>query len=102
MNRLIAVVVLLALAPFVQAGTPNLDARQARQNARIEQGVASGALTAREAARLDAQQHRIARREARAKSDGMVTRRERAQLQRSAHRASRNIRHQKHDRQHRH
>lgn len=79
--------------------TPVVDARQDNQEARIDQGVRSGELTAREAARLDAQQDRIERREARAKADGDVTAAERVRLHRAENRASRNIARQKHDRQ---
>ncbi|MDZ4812898.1 MAG: hypothetical protein SGI99_09840 [Pseudomonadota bacterium] len=99
MNRLIVVFVLLLLSPLAMAGTPRVDARQERQDDRIDQGVASGELTHREENRLEAQQEHIDDKEARAKSDGVVTARERASLHRSENRASRNIRRQKHDRQ---
>jgi hypothetical protein len=79
--------------------TPSVDTRQENQDRRIDQGVASGELTAAETARLEAQQNRIERREARFKSDGTVTRSERARLHNSQNAASRNIRRQKHDRQ---
>jgi hypothetical protein len=87
-------------APAGAASTPGVDARQQRQEARIQQGAASGALTAREQHRLERQQKHIARTEARAKADGTVTPGERAHMHRQQDRAGRNIRHQKHDRQH--
>ncbi|MFO1326411.1 MAG: hypothetical protein U1F56_03555 [Rubrivivax sp.] len=87
--------------PAPGASTPGVDARQQRQEQRIEQGKASGELTKREAHRLERQQKRIDRAEAKAKADGTVTAGERAKLQGMQDNASRNIRHQKHDRQHR-
>lgn len=83
------------------SATPGVDARQERQQHRIDQGVASGALTPREQARLQAQQASIARAEARAKSDGKVTAAERARLHQRQDHASRQIRRQKHDGQRR-
>lgn len=80
--------------------TRHLDQRQARQEARIDQGEASGALTPREAARLQRGQERLAVKEADAKADGVVTRTERAQLDHAADRQSARIYRQKHDRQH--
>lgn len=99
MNRLLLATALLLLAPLAMAGTPRVDARQERQDDRIDQGAASGELTHHEEARLEAQQDRIENKEDRAKADGVVTARERASLHRSENRASRNIRRQKHDRQ---
>ncbi|MBS1144756.1 MAG: hypothetical protein H6R14_2162 [Proteobacteria bacterium] len=91
--------VLPALA-FAQANTPRVDQRQANQEQRIDQGVASGSLTQREANRLDRGQDRVDNMENRAKSDGVVTRRERAQLHHAQDVQSRRIYNQKHDRQH--
>ena len=68
--------VLPAIA-FSQANTPLVDQRQANQERRIDQGVASGSLTQREANRLDRGQDRVDNMENRAKSDGVVTRGER-------------------------
>ena len=75
------------------------DERAANQHHRIEQGVASGQLSHREARRLREQQRAIRRAEAQARADGVVTRAERRQLDRMRADASRNIRHQKHDAQ---
>lgn len=103
-----SLVIVLALAAttaaFAQtsvdpAATPRIDKREARQQQRIAQGVASGQLTPKETARLDAQQARIETAEAKAKSDGVVTAKERASLTRRQNKASRNIHHQKHDAQ---
>lgn len=79
--------------------TPRVDQRQENQQQRIDQGVASGQLTPREAARMDRQQGRVAASEAQAKSDGVVTKKERARLAHQQNKTSRHIRHQKHDRQ---
>lgn len=87
----------LLLTGAASAGTPNVDARQANQRARINQGVASGELTPREAARLRTEQAHIRRDERAAKSDGVVTRRERARLQHELNHSSTDIARQKHD-----
>ena len=81
--------------------TPRVDAHEAHQHQRIAQGVASGQLTHREAARLRAEQRAIHRAEWRAKADGVVTRTERRQLQHELDHSSRSIRNQKHDAQQR-
>lgn len=99
MKRLLLATALLVMIPLAMAGTPKVDARQERQEDRIDQGAASGELTHREEAKLNAQQEHIENKEERAKADGVVTARERASLHRSENRASRNIRRQKHDRQ---
>lgn len=85
--------------PVDPTATPRVDRREARQQKRIDQGVASGQLTPKETARLQAQQDRIETAEARAKSDGVVTAKERAGLAHRQNKASRNIRRNKHDRQ---
>ena len=79
--------------------TPGVDQRQINQERRIEQGVASGQLTPREAARMQRQQNRVAAAEADAKADGRVTATERARLHAMQDRNSRRIQRQKHDRQ---
>ncbi len=84
---------------MAQAATPNLDKREANQQQRIDQGVASGQLNAKETNRLDKREAKLAANEAAAKSDGKVTPAERRKLQREANRDSRAIRRQKHDAQ---
>lgn len=79
--------------------TPRIDRRQANQAQRIDQGVASGALTPREERRLERQQAAIGQAEANAKADGTVTVQERRRLTRAQNHASRRIARQKHDRQ---
>lgn len=79
--------------------TPRIDQRQAEQQQRIDQGVASGQLTEREANRLNKQQEQIGKMEEKAKADGVVTKKERGKIERSQDRASRHIARQKHDAQ---
>jgi hypothetical protein len=78
-----------------------VDHRQERQDARIDQGVASGELTRHEQAHMQAQQARIGRMEHRAEADGQVTGKEAVRLEHAQDHASRSIARQKHDRQHR-
>lgn len=94
-----AVAMTLAGLAMAQTSTPNLDKREASQQKRIDQGVASGQLTAKETNNLDKRQAKLAADEAAAKSDGKVTPAERRKLQREANRNSRAIYRQKHDKQ---
>ena len=103
-----AIAVTLGGAAFAQApvaapnnplATPRIDQRQVNQQKRIDQGVASGQLNAKETNRLDKREGKIAADEAKAKSDGKVTTAERHQLRREENRASKAIYKQKHDRQ---
>jgi hypothetical protein len=87
-----------ALGAFAQT-TPRIDVRQADQQARIDQGVAAGTLTPREANRLDAGQQHVANVEGRAAADGTVSARERMHLTHAQNRTSRHLYHQKHDAQ---
>lgn len=97
---LFALIATLPSLVLAQAETPRVDQRQLNQERRIDQGVASGSLTAREANRLERGQQRIDNMEARAKADGVVTRQERARLHQAQDVESRRIAAQKHDRQH--
>lgn len=76
-----------------------INARQDRQDQRIDRGAAQGDLTEREERRLERQQRRINRGERRARADGTVTPRERRRLTRAQNRTSRNIYRQRHDAQ---
>lgn len=84
---------------FAQANTPKIDQRQAKQEQRIDQGMASGHLNEREANRLNNQQEHINKIEDKAKSDGVVTKKERTRIARAQDRTSRHIAKQKHDSQ---
>lgn len=99
-KMLAAVALSLPVLAFAQANTPRVDQRQANQERRIEQGVASGSLTPREANRLERGQQHVANMESRAKADGVVTRQERARLHQAQDVQSRRIYAQKHDAQH--
>ena len=79
--------------------TPRIDARQANQERRIEQGQKSGALNAKEAARLEKGQARVQKMENRAAADGKVTAKERARIEHAQDKQSRRIYREKHDKQ---
>jgi Skp family chaperone for outer membrane proteins len=78
--------------------TPGLDKREANQQKRIDQGVASGQLTAKETNRMDKRQAKLAADESAAKSDGKVTQAERRKLHREANKDSTAIHKAKHNR----
>lgn len=99
-KMLAAIALSLPVLAFAQANTPRVDQRQANQEQRIDQGVASGSLTPREANRLERGQQRVDNIENRAKADGVVTRQERVRLHQAQDVQSRRIYAQKHDRQH--
>jgi len=104
---LIAAATLLSLAgatavqaqPAAATDTPRIDARQARQQARIQAGVADGSLTRHEAHRLQQQQRHIRHAERHAKADGVLTAQERRRLTAMQDHASRSIQRHKHDAQ---
>lgn len=87
------------VAPKDPLATPKIDARQANQEKRIDQGIASGALTSKETAKLDKRETKIEADKLAAKADGKVTGAERRKLRREENRASRAIHRQKHDAQ---
>lgn len=73
--------------------------REARQQQRIGQGVASGQLNKREAARLQRGETHIDKMEAHAAADGKVTAKEKARINHAQNVESRRIHRQKHDAQ---
>src|SRR5919198_2106619 len=83
-------------AAFAQAGTVQRDVNQQQ---RIEQGLQSGQLNTREAARLEREEARVERDQARALQDGRLTPAEKARLAREQNRVSRDIYREKHDAQ---
>ena len=95
----VSAVVLMTGIAYAEAETPVIDQRQANQEKRIDQGIASGQLNQRETNRLEREQNRINRMEDRAKSDGVVTNKERAKIGAAQNRASRHIAREKHDTQ---
>ena len=82
---------------LVLAQTPRIDQRQANQQNRISQGVASGQLTGNEAANLQQGQNRIANMKANAKADGRVTNSERAAIKQSQNVQNQKIYNKKHN-----
>ena len=94
-----ALMAVIALPALAQTATPRADVRQSNQAQRIEQGVASGQLNAREAARMEAGQARVEAIEDNAKADGVVTKKERARLKHAQNVESKRIHRQKHDSQ---
>ena len=90
-----------APVPLVKdrTATPGLDKREVKQQKRIDQGVASGQLSAKETNRLDKRQAKLVANETAAKSDGVVTPAERRKLQREANRNSKAIHQLKHNKQ---
>jgi hypothetical protein len=81
------------------AATPGIDKRQEIQQKRIDQGVQSGELNKREAARMERHQAGIQKMEDKAKADGTVTKKERAKIHHAQNHESQRIHRQKHDRQ---
>jgi hypothetical protein len=77
---------------------PRIQRRMQNMERRIDQGVASGALTPKEAGKLEAEQARIKQTESRMKSDGNLTPKERQKLDNMQDRSSNHIYRQKHDR----
>jgi hypothetical protein len=95
----LAAAALPALAQTTPPETPRVDKREANQEARIQQGAASGELNGKETARLERGQAHVRTLEDKAKADGTVTNKERAQLHRAQDRQSKHIYRQKHDAQ---
>src|SRR5438477_6881982 len=83
-------------AAFAQAGTVQRDVNQQQ---RIEQGLKSGELNTREAARLEREESRVERDQARAMQDGKLSPAEKARLAREQNKVSRDIYREKHDAQ---
>ena len=98
-KRILALFAAVALPVAAQTATPRVDQRQANQEARIQQGVQSGALTNKEAARLEKGQARVQKMENKAVADGKVTAKERARIEKAQDRQSRKIAREKHDKQ---
>src|SRR5471032_2116701 len=95
-----AVLALLAAPAFAQStSTPGIDQRQQNQQQRIDQGVQSGQLNQREAARLQKGQTHVQNLENKAAADGTVTNKEKARITGAQDRQSRRIYRQKHDAQ---
>lgn len=101
-NRWIITAALLGVAGSAIAetqSTPRIEARQYKQEKRIDKGVQSGALTTREAARLERGQARVDKMEDKAMADGVASKKERIAIERAQDRQSKRIYRQKHDAQ---
>ncbi|MBY0507217.1 MAG: hypothetical protein K2X03_25100 [Bryobacteraceae bacterium] len=86
------------LAVTLGLSAQTIGQREVNQQARINQGVKNGTLTAPEAARLNANQSRIRRQVRRDRADGNgLSRGERKQLRHEQNRQSRRIARQKSD-----
>lgn len=104
MNKFVALAAALGIAasavPAQAQAWQSINARQARLDARIDQGIRSGSLNRREAVRLRTQFRDLARLEARYRSSRPgLTVGERRDLDRRFDALSARIRVQKHDRQ---
>ena len=101
MKNIKSFIAVVALLLFVgsDAFAANINTRQANQQLRITQGIASGELTTREAIRLQKGQLELNRMERKAKRDGKVTKKERAVLHAKADKESAKIHRNKHDQQ---
>jgi uncharacterized membrane protein YebE (DUF533 family) len=97
LSKVFLVVATLAVSIPAFAGTPVINQRQANQQNRINQGVASGQLNARETAKLQRGQQHVANMKANAKADGVVTRGERAQIRHAQNVQSNRIYNKKHN-----
>ncbi len=98
----VAIVVMAALPGIALAqtqSTPRIDKRQELQDKRIDQGVQSGQLTAKEAKKLERGQAHVQKIEDKAVSDGKVTVKERARIEHAQDQQSRKIYREKHDKQ---
>ena len=94
----VALLAALSLPAFAEVmSTPRIDQRQENQERRIEEGVRSGQLNRREAARLRAELRDIRRMERRAAADGRITPREQARIEQAQDQLSRNIARERHD-----
>ena len=82
---------------FARVDTSAIDARQARQEQRIQAGVARSELTRREARILQEGQRDVARAEWRAKADGFVSPREMQRLVAMLDRVDAQIRAMRHE-----
>jgi hypothetical protein len=88
-----------AADPGTKCGAQWLNARDTRQQVRIDRGIANGSLTGREAARLQYRDNKLDNWTDRALSDGDLSRSEFVRLNRAYNHESRFIYEQKHDKQ---
>ncbi len=107
MNRFHLLIAGLGLAgitlPVAAGAAPwqSINARQARLDQRIDQGIRSGALTRREATRLRTDSRQLAQLETRYRRSGGLSGRERQDLDRRYDALAAQVRWDKHDRRRR-
>ena len=95
-----AVAIAAAFAtPALAQTTGTVVQRNVNQQERIEQGLQSGQLTTREAAKLEGEESRVDKMESRALKDGKLSPDERARIDRAQNQVSRDINREKHDAQ---
>jgi uncharacterized membrane protein YebE (DUF533 family) len=105
-SRIALIAAIVIQAGFVSSvhaqgtNTAHADQRQARQQERIQQGVASGQLTPRETQNLQRGQARVERMKQHAKADGVVTGQERRRVAHAQNVQSRKIYRKKHNARH--
>ncbi len=95
----IALVALASGSAFAQSAGGGFIERNVNQQQRIEQGLQSGQLTTREAARLEREESKVERMESKALGDGKVTPREAQRIDQAQNRVSNDIYREKHDAQ---
>lgn len=92
-----AAISLLASTAFAQAPAASAVQRNVNQQTRIEQGLQSGALSTKEAAKLEKEQAAVSRVEARSAKDGTVTAAEQARINALQNKTSADIAAAKHN-----
>jgi hypothetical protein len=92
-----AVFSLASMAAFAQTNTAETVQRDVNQQTRIEQGLQSGSLNTREAARLEKEQAHVDRLQAKSLKDGKLSAAERARLDAAQDKSSRDIYAAKHN-----
>jgi hypothetical protein len=97
MKFILAAAALALVSLSVSAQTPREARRNARQQDRINKGVANGSMTPAEQAKANANEQKIDNAEAAAAADGTVTKKEKAKIERMQNRESRQIHRQKHN-----
>lgn len=101
----IALASLLSVSALAQDATPKalekynqvVDARQAKQQERYDNGVANGSLNAREQARLDKRLQLTEQKQTKANADGQLTRREVVSTHKTLRKNNHRLYSQKHD-----
>ena len=95
----VAVAALFSGTAFAQSAASEVQ-RNVNQQQRIEQGLQSGQLNTREAARLEREESRVDRMEANAMRDGQLSDAEKNRINQAQNKVSRDIAREKHDAQH--